>query len=68
MGGVISRNCEGEIIVAMRMPKFYVSAPVLCSLEGRAMELCMEIEIQEVIFEGDTFSVINYVKDAVKFL
>lgn len=53
--GIVIRNHEREIMVVVSLHKKIKSKPILaeCMTLWRAMELCMELNTRNVIFEGD---------------
>ncbi|XP_041017867.1 uncharacterized protein LOC121260078 [Juglans microcarpa x Juglans regia] len=62
--GVIVWDCEGEVLVSLLAKRSFNSKPVLaeCLALYRAMVLCHELSLCNVIFEGDAQSVVKAVK------
>lgn len=60
-GGVAIRNCVSDLVATLCMSHKFISVPVLAKLHAlwRAMLLCMEISLNQVIFEDDALFVVN---------
>ncbi|XP_042941372.1 uncharacterized protein LOC122276027 [Carya illinoinensis] len=61
--GIIIRNDQGEAMVAACDSKKWVQKPYIaeCCALWKAMEICRDLNLQQVIFEGDAKTVITAV-------
>lgn len=58
------RQWEGELMVVVCMPKLFVTNPLQAEMLvlERAVELCSELRMDNIIFEGDALVVVKAIK------
>jgi ribonuclease HI len=64
--GVIIRDGQGNVIAALSQQVKSKHDPVIAEAIAarRAVEFCIEVEVQEVIFEGDSMLVVKAIQDS----
>lgn len=62
--GIVIRDEKGEVLVSLSMPKSNVCSPIVAEIYAlwRAVELCNELRLTDVVFEGDAFNCGNCCK------
>lgn len=61
---IVARDAEGEIIATLYIPQLHVNQLVLAEIYAlwRGLIFYMEIGLIEVVFEGDTLTVLEKLK------
>lgn len=61
--GIVLRNSKGEAKIVLSAPKahVYYAFATECYALVRSMQLCHELELHQVVFEGDSKVVIDCV-------
>lgn len=55
------RDGEGEVLTSLCMSKMNVSQPILAEIHALwwAIELCFELNLKNIVFEGDAQTMIR---------
>ncbi|KAF5447381.1 hypothetical protein F2P56_032936 [Juglans regia] len=63
--GVVMRDEHGDLLVSLCAQKRIVTSPLVAEFQAlwRAMQLCADLNLLKVVFEGDALSVIKAVND-----